>query len=167
MNEDTPRTNSNAADGWSGDAICVSAEFARELEREGNAMRAELKVWRDGGLTEEVIRENDGFIKVGNGCAVVCLADALESAALDALRSMCGQHCDTRKAEKDYNGQVAGSLVTDSGAITANATALQLLAEHGRFRIVAEGGRMVVGYWPENEPVPPNSKVSDAKRSLD
>ena len=76
---------------------------------------------------------------------------------LYALQSMCYQHCDTRKADKDYNGQVAGSLVTDSEALSANATALQVLAEHGRFRIVAEGGRMVIGYWSENDPVLPDN----------
>ena len=32
---------------------------------------AELKMWREGGLTEEVLRRNDGYIKVGKGCAIV------------------------------------------------------------------------------------------------
>ncbi len=55
-------------------------------------------------------------------------------------------------AERDYNGQVAGTLVTDIEGIAANATAFELLAAYGRFRIVASGGRMVVGYWPEHDP---------------
>lgn len=38
---------------------------------------AELKMWREGGLTEEVLRRNDGYIKVGKGCAIV-RADELE-----------------------------------------------------------------------------------------
>ena len=81
---------------------------------------------------------------------------------LDALVAMCEQHCETRVATKDYNGQVAGSKVTDSGALSANAEALHLLEEHGRFRIVASGGRMVVGYWPENDPeTAPTSKSND------
>jgi len=75
-----------------------------------------------------------------------------ETQILDALQSMCYQNCYTGKVERDYNGQVAGTLVTDSGALSAEAEALRILAEHGRFRIVAEGGRMVVGYWPENDP---------------
>ncbi len=33
----TPRTVVEAGDGWSGDAICVPAEFARGLERELDA----------------------------------------------------------------------------------------------------------------------------------
>ena len=41
--------------------------------------------------------------------------------ALDALESMARQHCYTRKVERDYNGQVAGTLVTDSGALSAEA----------------------------------------------
>ena len=47
---------------------------------------------------------------------------------------------------------------TDSGAITANAEALSLLAEHGRFRITGDFGRMVLGYWPDNDPESPNDK---------
>lgn len=30
----TPLTDANASAGWSGDAVCVDAEFARKLERE-------------------------------------------------------------------------------------------------------------------------------------
>jgi len=71
---------------------------------------------------------------------------------LDTLEIMARQHCDTRPQPKDHNGLSAGSLVTDSGALSANAEALETLSEHGRFRIVASGGRMVCGYWPENDP---------------
>jgi hypothetical protein len=71
---------------------------------------------------------------------------------LESLESMARQHCDTRKCTRDYNGQVAGTLVTDSGAISANGEALETLAAHGKFHIVAGLGRMVVGYWPENLP---------------
>lgn len=31
---DTPRTDEEESDGWSGDALCVSSSFARQLERE-------------------------------------------------------------------------------------------------------------------------------------
>jgi hypothetical protein len=31
--------------------------------------------------------------------------------------------------------------------------ALRMLAKNGRFRILREVGRMVIGYWPENEPI--------------
>ena len=71
---------------------------------------------------------------------------------LDPLEDMARQHCHTGTASRDYNGQVAGTLVTDSGALSANAEALRTLAENGRFRIVAAHNRMVVGYWPENDP---------------
>lgn len=37
----TPRTDAEASDGWSGDAVCVSAEFARQLERELAAVTKE------------------------------------------------------------------------------------------------------------------------------
>lgn len=61
---------------------------------------------------------------------------------LDVLQGMAEQHCYTDKE----NGE------TDSGAISANAEALELLHDYGRFRIIREGGRMVVGYWPEHDP---------------
>lgn len=72
---------------------------------------------------------------------------------LDDLETAARQICSTQRAKHDYNGQVAGTLVTDSGAISTAADLLRRLAEAGRFRIVAEGGRMVVGYWPENDPL--------------
>jgi hypothetical protein len=79
-------------------------------------------------------------------------ADKDRTELLDALEEMARQHCHTGTAAKDHNGQVAGTLVTDSGAISTNADALRTLAKHGRFRIVAQMYRMVVGYWPENDP---------------
>ena len=68
------------------------------------------------------------------------------------MEDLARQHCHTSPAGRDYNGQVAGTLVTDSGALTANSIALRRLAKDNKFRIVAEHGRMVVGYWPENDP---------------
>lgn len=75
---------------------------------------------------------------------------------LDALEHMARQHCHTGKAEQDYKGQVAGTFVTDSGGLSASAETLEILsaANPSRFRIVAQHGRMIVGYWPENEPMP-------------
>ena len=71
---------------------------------------------------------------------------------LIVLEMLTRYSCYTQKVERDYNGQVAGTDVTDSQAIGANAMALFLLSEHRRFRIVGDTGRMVVGYWPENDP---------------
>lgn len=79
--------------------------------------------------------------------------------ALAALESVARQHCHTGLVACDYHGQVAGAHVTDSGAISADAEALQVLADAGRFRIVAGGGRMIVGYWPENDPAKPVSST--------
>lgn len=39
-----------------------------------------------------------------------------------------------------------------SGGIPANAEALLLLEEHRRFRVKKDYGRMVCGYWQENDP---------------
>jgi hypothetical protein len=40
---DTPRTDKEAIDGWSYDAVCVSADFARELERELNIANKQVE----------------------------------------------------------------------------------------------------------------------------
>ena len=42
-----------------------------EAQEERDALKAELQAWRDGGLTEEILRRNDGTIKVGSGCRFV------------------------------------------------------------------------------------------------
>lgn len=71
---------------------------------------------------------------------------------LELVEGVARQHCYTHTVDRDYNEQVAGTLVTDSSALTADSIALRRLANAGRFRVVAEHGRMVVGYWPENDP---------------
>lgn len=80
--------------------------------------------------------------------------EELEGELADALENSCRQGCHTGKVDEDYNGQVAGTLVTDSGALSTYAEQLRRLAQLKRFRIVTEFGRMVVGYWPENDPAP-------------
>jgi hypothetical protein len=66
--------------------------------------------------------------------------------ALEKLELMARQHCNT--SSKDH----VEPLLTDSGAIMANALALELLSKDNRFKIVRSFGRVVCGYWPENEP---------------
>lgn len=50
QDSETPRTDAEACDGWSGDAVCVSVEFARELEKELKAVRKELEKLEDSYL---------------------------------------------------------------------------------------------------------------------
>lgn len=68
--------------------------------------------------------------------------------ALDVIESMARQHCYTSNSD----------LQTDSGAISANADALKVLDKIGKFRIACDAGRMVIGYWPENDPEKKESK---------
>jgi len=35
------------------------------------ALETELKAYREGGVTEEILRRNDGYIKVGKGCVIM------------------------------------------------------------------------------------------------
>lgn len=44
--------------------------------------------------------------------------------------------------------------ITDSGGLSDRASMLRALAAGGRFHVVRQYGRMVVGYWPENLPKP-------------
>lgn len=74
-----------------------------------------------------------------------------DSEYLDQIENMARQHCFTDKQVRTYNG-VRESNITDSGGTSTDADALRTLAKHGRFRIVRDCGRMVVGYWPENDP---------------
>ena len=46
---DTPRTDAEACDGWTGDAVCVSVKFSRKLERELTAAQTEIARLKAGG----------------------------------------------------------------------------------------------------------------------
>jgi len=80
---------------------------------------------------------------------------------LDELESMARQHCFT--ATTGVHHGVMEENITDSGAISSDAETLRTLARHGRFRIVREGGRMVVGYWPEDDPEKKAARQKGAK----
>jgi len=81
--------------------------------------------------------------------ALPALAGPAGSDLLEDLESMARQHCYTDQKQKDGVTEIN---TTDSGALSTDAEALRTLARHGRFRIIRERGRMVVGYWPENDP---------------
>ena len=49
---DTPKTDEEMMDGWSGDAYAVSVKFAQNLERENESLKAQLAECRDKALEE-------------------------------------------------------------------------------------------------------------------
>lgn len=61
---------------------------------------------------------------------------------LDALANMVRQHC----VPNDSPGKEL-----DSMALSTNADAMRLLAEHGRFVIMRDTGRRVIGYWKKED----------------
>jgi len=64
---------------------------------------------------------------------------------LEDLADMVNQHC-------RYAGELhAENVKLDSLALSANASAMRTLAQHGRFVIESEYGRRVIGHWPENQ----------------
>lgn len=86
----------------------------------------------DSPVGRQARKDDETYLRVLNAFMVRCV---------DLIDELARQHTFT-----DADG------LTDSGAISADADALIFLAEQKRFRIVRGGGRMVVGYWPENEP---------------
>jgi hypothetical protein len=46
-------------------------EAAGEME----SLQCELQAYRDGGVTEEILRRNNGYIKVGRGCVIALESD--------------------------------------------------------------------------------------------
>jgi hypothetical protein len=67
--------------------------------------------------------------------------------ALDLIEAQARRECYTESASDPL-----GPRVTESSGVTDRADMLMLLAEHGRFRVAGECGRMVFGYWPEHDP---------------
>ena len=95
MNPDKPMPNkthenpnlpSAPPDGsWPGDAELIAAAMLRVRESrqpppqrvwapifwpEAEAMLREIQAYREGGITEEILRRNDGYVKVGRGCVL-------------------------------------------------------------------------------------------------
>lgn len=52
-------------------AISTHDSMRRILMNKISSLRAELKGWREGGLTGEIIRRNGGSINVGHDCSIV------------------------------------------------------------------------------------------------
>lgn len=50
-------------------------DACKQLEKELAAALEELNAYRHGGLTEEILRRNDGYIKVGAGVSFVLTSD--------------------------------------------------------------------------------------------
>jgi len=73
------------------------------------------------------------------------------SRELDLIEDFARDTCHTAPQWADPEG-TREIAVTDSGAMGERAELLRTLAENGRFRIIRQRGRMVVGFWPENDP---------------
>lgn len=56
-------------------AARARAGACKQLEKELAAALEELNAYRHGGLTEEILRRNDGYIKVGAGVSFVLTSD--------------------------------------------------------------------------------------------
>lgn len=49
----------------------VDTKTGLSLDFDIQALIQEVLAYRKGGLTEEILRRGDGYIKVGRGCAIV------------------------------------------------------------------------------------------------
>lgn len=54
------------------------------LKRRVAELEQELMQWRSGGVTEELLRRQDGYIKVGKGCVIVREDERLQLTWTDA-----------------------------------------------------------------------------------
>jgi len=63
-------------------------EDVAACRQERDTLKAELQAWRDGGLTEEILRKGDGYIKIDRGCLIICAQYFGEKdAEIEALRA--------------------------------------------------------------------------------
>lgn len=89
----------------------------------------------------------NGRLAAMAGLNPTCEARPITDELLGALEDMARQHCCTEPSDHP-----SFPNRSDSGAISANADALDILGRHGRFKVTVSYGRMVCGYWPENDP---------------
>jgi hypothetical protein len=68
--------------------------------------------------------------------------------ALDALAGMVAQECAV-DSDATRITRITGEL--DSFAVSSHATALRLLARHGRVTIVSDVGRRVLANWTKED----------------
>ena len=82
-----------------------------EAQEERDALKVELQAWRDGGLTEEILRREGGYIKVGRGCLIIsaCLLDELD--AKDERKRMLKLLRDTDLANDCLRTRLANKYV--------------------------------------------------------
>lgn len=53
----------------------IVCSYLLKFELELAEATAELEKWRNGGVTEELLRKNNGAIRVGRGCVIVSAAE--------------------------------------------------------------------------------------------
>ncbi len=119
------------------------------------AIVSESDEQRPDQIDEDIARQQDDVLtRLANVLDLEIAETTAEPSGsdfLDQIEDMARQHCFTDKQVRTYHG-VPEFNITDSGGTSTDAEALRTLAKHGRFRIVREYGRVVVGYWPENDP---------------
>jgi hypothetical protein len=65
----TPRTDAEASEGWAGDAVCVSVDFARGLEQENQQLRTRAEA------AEALVGEKDKAIQYALGWIDKAMSD--------------------------------------------------------------------------------------------
>ena len=56
-------------------AYRIMEQSFREARRQLEEALEELRTYRAGGVTEEILRRNNGYIKVGRGCVIALESD--------------------------------------------------------------------------------------------
>jgi hypothetical protein len=84
-------------------------ELREKAKQERDELKRELDAYRTGGLTEEILRRHDGFLKVGNGCVVVRADDweTLKRQVEELQSIISGYHDETMRRVRRANEQEA------------------------------------------------------------
>lgn len=128
----TPRTDAEASDGWSGDAVCVSGDFARQLERDLTAAlaraeqaEAELAKWQNSAsklAIGDVSGLTDAEVAVAALACRLKQSEAANAQLREALTNASAAVDDLRRADYESycNGpssleEIDAALSTDAG----------------------------------------------------
>ena len=105
----------------------------------------ELKKWQEGGVTEEMLRKHDGYIRVGCGCELAVAGTTEKLHSVTSVFNVYKNICSSAKAREDHYLAVIQELQD-------KVAALEKHSEHQRERIrYLEGATNHVGGTPLTE----------------
>lgn len=65
-------------------AYRIMEQSFREAQRQLAEALEEVRAYREGGVTEEILRRNNGYIKVGRGCVIALASEVVPNVSNSA-----------------------------------------------------------------------------------